>query len=134
VWTLDGGVTAVATTPAAAEQASVFLGYRRRELWEQARFELSGSVTSGSLLQSASVNIGAGTALLGDAADVAVYYRPSATRYRADAAAFLEHSLGTRVWWAVRHDLDLHLSADVVTSPSIDLLFLYSGLAWRPRF
>ncbi|MET0410211.1 MAG: hypothetical protein ABW217_02895, partial [Polyangiaceae bacterium] len=114
LWVLDGGVSAVATTLTAAEQATLFLGYRRRELWDVARVELGASASSGSLLQSAAVNVGIGAALFDDALDLAVYYRPAWLRYRAGGGELLEHGAGTRAWWGVRHDLDLNVSADLV--------------------
>jgi hypothetical protein len=134
LWLLDGGVTAVATTLTAAEQATVFLGYRRRELWDVARIELGASASSGSLLQSVAATVSTGAGLFDDALDLAVYYRPVLLRYRAGGGDLLEHGAGTRAWWGVRPDLDLNLSADLVTSPGAEVLFLYGGLAWRPRF
>lgn len=134
LWVLDSGVTAVATNLTAAEQATLFLGYRRRELWDVARVELGASASSGSLLQSAAVNVGTGAALLDDALDLAIYYRPAVLRYRAGGGDLVEHAAGTRAWWGVRPDLDLNLSADLVTSADAEVLFLYGGLAWRPRF
>ncbi|MET0410300.1 MAG: hypothetical protein ABW217_03340, partial [Polyangiaceae bacterium] len=134
LWVLDGGVTAVATSLTAAEQATLFLGYRRRELWDVARVELGASASSGSLLQSAAVNVGTGAALFDDALDLAVYYRPALLRYRAGGGNLIEHGAGTRAWWGVRDDLDLNLAADLVTSADAEVLFLYGGLAWRPRF
>jgi hypothetical protein len=75
-----------------------------------------------------------GAALLDDSLDLSAYYRPSALRYRAGGSALLEHAAGARAWWALGPTLDVNLSADLVTSAGIDVLLLYSGLAWRPRF
>jgi hypothetical protein len=63
-----------------------------------------------------------------------VYYRPNVTRYRAGSRELLEHGAGTRWWWAATRELDLSLSADVLSSRDVDVLFLQTTLSWRPRF
>lgn len=134
LWTLDGGFTSVATSLAAAEQNTAFLGFRQRGLWRAGRFDAGASVSSGSLLESAALNLGLGVSLLEDAADLSIHYRPNLMRYRADTRELLEHGAGTRLWWAASRELDLSLSADVLTSRDVDVLFLQTALAWRPRF
>jgi hypothetical protein len=134
LWSLDSGATTVATRLAAAEQTTAFLSYRQRGLWGAGRFDAGASISSGSLIESAALNLGVGASLLQDSADLSVYYRPNVLRYRADARELLEHGAGTRLWWAARSDLDLSLSADVLTGPDVDVLFLQTTLAWRPRF
>jgi hypothetical protein len=134
LWTLDAGATTVATRLAAAEQTTAFLSYRQRGLWDAGRFDAGASISSGSLIESAALNLGVGASLFQDSADLSVYYRPSVLRYRADARELLEHGVGTRLWWAARSDLDLSLAADVLSGPDVDVLFLQTTLAWRPRF
>lgn len=134
LWTLDGGVTSVTTSLTEAEQNTAFLGYRQRGLWQAGRFDVGASASSGSLLESAALNVGLGVSLLDDSADLSVHYRPNVLRYRADMVELLEHGVGTRVWWAASSELDLSLSADVLTSRDVDVLFLQTALAWRPRF
>lgn len=133
-WTLDAGTTLLTTELATAEQGTVFLGYRLRELWDVGRLELGASASRGSLIESAALNVGVGAALLQDTADVGVYYRPSLLRYAADSAALLEHGAGARLWWAAASTLDLSLSADLLQSPDAGVLLLQTTLAWRPRF
>lgn len=134
LWTLDGGVTSVTTSLAAAEQNTAFLGFRQRGLWQAGRFDVGASASSGSLLESAALNLGVGVSLLEDSADLSLHYRPNVMRYRADAQEFLEHGVGTRLWWAANGELDLSLSADVLHSRDVEVLFLQTALAWRPRF
>jgi hypothetical protein len=133
-WTIDAGGTAVTTRLAPAEQAAAFLSFRRRDIFGVLRFDAGGSVTSGSLLESAALNVGLGAAFLRDALDASVYYRPSVLRYKADSARLLEHGAGTRLWWAVSNTFDTSLSADVLMGPDVDVLFVQAALAWRPRF
>lgn len=133
-WTLDAGTTLLATRLAAAEQSTLFLGYRVRELWQVGRLELGASASRGTLIESAALNVGVGAALLQDRADVGVYYRPSALRYLADSAELIEHGAGARVWWAAASTLDLSLSADLLQSRDTSVLWLQTTLAWRPRF
>lgn len=133
-WTLDAGATAVTTRMAPAEQATAFLNFRRRDIWGLLRLDAGASVASGSLLESATLNVGLGAGFLRDALDASVYYRPNVLRYKADAAPLLEHGAGTRLWWAVFDDFDTSLSADVLMGPDVDVLFVQAALAWRPRF
>jgi len=134
LWTLDSGATSVTTSLAAAEQTTAFLSYRQLGLWGAGRFDVGASLSSGSLIESAALNLGVGASLFQDSADLFVYYRPNVLRYRADALEFLEHGIGTRLWWAAPSDLDLSVSADVLSGPDIDVLFLQTTVAWRPRF
>ncbi|HKO92582.1 MAG TPA: hypothetical protein VJU61_15610 [Polyangiaceae bacterium] len=133
-WTLDAGTTLLSTRLATAEQGTVFLGYRLRELWDIGRLELGGSASRGSLLESVALNVGLGVALLRDTADVGVYYRPSVLRYVADSAELVEHGAGARLWWAATSTLDLSASADVLHGQDASVLWLQTTLAWRPRF
>jgi hypothetical protein len=86
------------------------------------------------LLESAALNVGLGAAFLQDALDASIYYRPNVLRYKADSQQLLEHGAGARVWWAVVDDFDTSLSADLLTGPDVDVLFVQAALAWRPRF
>jgi len=133
-WTLDAGASAVTTRGASAEQASAFFNVRRREILGVLRAEAGASVSSGSLLESAALQLGLGAALLDDRLDASAYYRPSVLRYRAGAGQLLEHGVGARVWWAAFGDFDTSVSADLLTGPDVDVLFLQAALAWRPRF
>jgi hypothetical protein len=134
LWALDGGASSVATRRVTAEQNTAFLSYRHRGLFGVGRFDAGASVSSGSVIESAAVNVGLGASLREDTADVAVYYRPNVMRYRAGSRELLEHGAGTRWWWAATRELDLSLSADVLSSRDVDVLFLQTTLSWRPRF
>jgi len=133
-WTIDGGGSAVTTSVAAAEQASAFVNLRRRDLFGLLRFDAGASVSSGSLLESAALNVSVGAAFWQDRLDASVYYRPNVLRYRANSEQLLEHGTGARLWWAVFDDFDSSLSADLLTGPDVDVLFVQAALAWRPRF
>jgi hypothetical protein len=134
LWSLDGGMSFATTEGTAAEQASAFVAARRRELFGPVRVEGGASATRGTLLESVALNVGAGTPLLDEAADVALYYRPSWLRYRADRERLVEHGVGTRLWWAPRYDLDLSGSAEIITGGDVDVLLFSVGAAYRPRF
>ncbi len=133
-WTVDAGGTAVTTRVGTAEQAAAFLSFRRRDIFGLLRFDAGGSISSGSLLESAALNVGLGAAFLQDALDASVYYRPNLLRYKADSQQLFEHGAGARVWWALIDDFDTSLSADLLTGPDVDVLFVQAALAWRPRF
>lgn len=133
-WTVDLGATAVTTRLASAEQAAAFVNLRRRDLFGVLRFDAGGSVSSGSLLESAALNVGIGAAFLRDTVDAWLYYRPSVLRYRADAQQLFEHGTGARLWWALFDDFDTSVSADLLAGPDVDVLFIQAALAWRPRF
>jgi hypothetical protein len=133
-WTIDGGGSAVTTAVAAAEQASAFINLRHRNLFDVLRFDAGASVSSGSLLESAALSFGLGAAFWQDRLDASVYYRPSVLRYRANSEQLLEHGTGARLWWALFDDFDTSVSADLLTGPDVDVLFLQGALAWRPRF
>jgi len=134
-WTLDTGANVVGTRHAAAEQASVFLNLRRRDLLGGLlRFDAGASATSGSILETLALNVGVGAGFFEDALDASVYYRPSVLRYQASAEALFEHGTGGRLWWAVFDDFDVSLSSDWITGVDVDVLFVQGALAWRPRF
>jgi hypothetical protein len=133
-WTVDAGASAVATKLAAAEQAYAFLNFRRRDLLGLLRFDAGGSVSSGSLIESASLNVGLGAAFFQDTVDASLYYRPSVLYYKAGSERLLEHGAGARLWWAMTATLDTSLSADVLTGPDVDVAFVQAALAYRPRF
>jgi hypothetical protein len=133
-WTLDAGATAVTTRMAPAEQATAFVHFQRRDLFGALRFDAGSSVSSGSLLESAALDVGLGVAVLRDALDASVYYRPNVLRYKADSQPLLEHGTGARLWWAVFDGFDTSLSADLLTGPDVGVLFIQAAMAWRPRF
>jgi hypothetical protein len=133
-WTIDGGGSAVTTSVASAEQASAFVNLRRRDLFGLLRFDAGGSVSSGSLLESAALSFGLGAAFWQDTLDASVYYRPSVLRYKANSEQLIEHGTGARLWWAVFDDFDTSLSADLISGADVDVLFVQGALAWRPRF
>lgn len=133
-WTVDGGGSAVTTAVAAAEQAAAFVNLRRRDLFDVLRFDAGASVSSGSLLESAALSFGLGAAFWQDRLDASVYYRPSVLRYRANSEQLFEHGTGARVWWALFDDFDTSVSADLLSGPDVDVLFVQGALAWRPRF
>jgi hypothetical protein len=133
-WTLDAGATAVTTRLAPAEQASAFVHVQRRDLFGVVRLDAGSSVSSGSLLESAALELGLGASLWRDAVDASVYYRPSLLRYKANSAPLLEHGTGARVGWALWGGFDTSVSADLLTGPDADVLFVQAALAWRPRF
>jgi hypothetical protein len=134
LWSLDGGVSFATTEGVEADQTSAFVSARRRELFGPVRVEGGASATRGSLIESVALNVGAGTPLLDEAADMALFYRPSLLRYRADRERLVEHGVGTRFWWAPRLDLDLSGSAEIITGGDVDVLLLQVGAAYRPRF
>jgi hypothetical protein len=133
-WTLDAGATAVTTRMAPAEQASAFLHVQRRDLFGVLRFDAGSSVSSGSLLESVALELGLGASLGRDALDASIYYRPSVLRYKADSGRLFEHGAGARLWWALLDGFDTSVSADLLTGPDVDVLFVQAALAWRPRF
>ncbi|HTV21148.1 MAG TPA: hypothetical protein VMG12_20825, partial [Polyangiaceae bacterium] len=133
-WTLDAGASAVTTRMAPAEQATAFVHFQRRNLFGALRFDAGSSVSSGSLLESAALEVGLGASLLRDALDASVYYRPNVLRYRANSEQLLEHGTGARLWWALFDGFDTSLSGDLLTGPDVDVLFVQAALAWRPRF
>jgi hypothetical protein len=133
-WTLDAGTTAVTTRMAASEQATAFVHFQRRDLFGALRFDAGSSVASGSLLESAALELGLAAALWRDALDVSVYYRPSLLRYKANSEPLLEHGTGARLWWALFDGFDTSVSADLLTGPVADVLFVQTALAGRPRF
>ncbi len=134
LWTLDAGTTFTTTRRALAEQTTAFLNFRRRELVGKLYLDAGASASRGSLVESAALSLASGTPLLDDMADVSIYYRPSASRYRADSDAFIEHGIGTRLWWAPSAVLDLSGSAELLTGRDIDVLMFHVGAAYRPRF
>jgi hypothetical protein len=133
-WTLDAGATAVTTRMAAAEQASASLHLQLRDVFGVLRFDAAGSVSSGSLLESAALELGLGASLWRDALDASIYYRPGVLRYKANSEPLLEHGTGARLWWALFDGFDASLSADLLTGRDVDVLFAQAALAWRPRF
>jgi hypothetical protein len=133
-WTLAAGAHFSMTRPSAAEQSTAFASFRQREILNLLRFDAGLSVSRGSLLESAALDLGLGAATGDDVADVSLYYRPSLVRYRAGLDEFVEHGLGTRLWWALSDVLDLNGSLDLLTGRDADVFILQFGAAWRPRF
>lgn len=134
-WTIDTGANVVGTRHASAEQASVFLNLRRRDLLDGLlRFDAGASASSGSLLETLALNVGVGAGFFEDALDASIYYRPSVLRYQASAEALFEHGTGARLWWSLFDDFDVSLSSDLISGADVDVLFVQGALAWRPRF
>jgi hypothetical protein len=133
-WSVDAGASASATRLAAAEQAYAFLNLRRRDLFDLLRLDAGASVSSGSLLESAALNVGLGAAFFEDSVDASLYYRPSVFHYKAGSDRLLEHGAGARLWWAVSDAFDTSVAADVATGPDVDVLFVQAAVAYRPRF
>lgn len=134
LWNLSAGVSGTTTTRATAEQIAGHISARHRQIWGPLRADAGLSGWTGSLLESAGLQLGAGGPLLTPDADLSVYYRPRLTRYRADGGTFLEQSVGVRLWWAPAQDVDLSLSADGLFGRDVDVAYLHASLAWRPRF
>lgn len=134
LWSLDAGGTYATSSVSEAEQATLFAAFQRRELAGPLRLDTSATLSRGSILESAALNLGAGAPFWNDGADLSLYYRPSITRYNADQAEFWEHGVGARIWWAPSHELDLSGSADVLVGRDADVLLLHVGASYRPRF
>jgi len=133
-WTLAAGAQFLTTRPAKAEQSTAFVSFRQREILSVLRFDAGVSVARGSLLESAALDLGLGAATRNDSADISLYYRPSLMRYRAGLNEFVEHGVGTRLWWALSDVLDLNGSVDLLAGRDVDVFTLQLGAAWRPRF
>ena len=133
-WTLDGGASYTTTEGAEADQTTAFLNFRRREIVELLRLDTGVSASRSSLSESAALNVGMGMSSSDDAADVSLYYRPSLARYRIGSQQFVEHGIGSRLWWAPSEVLDLSGSLELVTGRDVDVLVLMLGAAWHPRF
>ena len=134
-WAMDVGASAVGTRRASAEQASVYLNLRRRDLFGGVlHVDAGASAASGSLVESAALNVGVGAGFLEDTLDASVYYRPNVLRYKANAEPLVEHGAGARLWWALFDGLDASVSSDIITGADVDVLFVQGALAWRPRF
>jgi len=133
-WTLDAGATFTTTRPAVAEQSTGFLHFQRRDLFGALRLDAGASASRGSIIESVALDVGAGLSLGQDSTDVSLYYRPSLARYGADADAFIEHAVGSRLWWALSSVFDLTGSCELVTGRDVDVLLLQLGAAWTPRF
>jgi hypothetical protein len=134
LWTADAGTTFATTRRANADQTTGFVNLRRREIVGKLRVDAGGSLSRGSLYDSAALNIAPGTPLWNESADVSFYYRPSWMRYRAELEGFVEHGFGTRLWWALSPVLDLSGSADVIVGRDVDVLVFQLSAAYRPRF
>jgi len=135
LWALEAGVNFATTRPEApAQNGTAFVSFRQREILELLRFDIGASASSGSLLESAALDVGLGVTSADDAADASLYYRPSVMRYRAGSEEFIEHGVGSRLWWAPSEVIDLTGSVDLLTGRDVDVLILQLGAAWRPRF
>lgn len=134
LWTADAGATLATTRRAKADQATGFINFRRRDLIGKLRLDAGGTLSRGSLYQSAAVNIAPGMPLGDESADISLYYRPSWMRYRAELDGFVEHGFGTRLWWALSPVLDVSGSADALVGRDVDVLMFQLSVAYRPRF
>jgi hypothetical protein len=133
-WTLDAGASVATSRPAQVNQTTAFVNFRRREIAELLRLDMGVSASRSSLIESAALNLALGTSTSGDAADVSLYYRPNFARYRTGSQQFVEHGVGSRMWWAPSEVLDLSGSVDLITGPDVAVLVLQLGAAWHPRF
>jgi hypothetical protein len=136
-WVVSAGAQAATTERAEAENYGGFVAVRA--LPDLTRvpgtwLEAGASAQQGTFIDRTALDVSLGTRLASDALDAAVYYQPARARYRAGAEAFVEHGLGTRLWWSTGGTVDVQGSADWRTSADASVLFLYAGLAWRPRF
>jgi hypothetical protein len=134
LWTADAGTTLASTRRAKADQATGFLNLRRRDLIGKLRLDAGGTLSSGSLYESAAFNVSPGTPLGEESADISFYYRPSWMRYRAELSGFIEHGFGMRFWWAPSSALDLSGSVDALVGRDVDVLIFQLSAAYRPRF
>lgn len=133
-WTIDAGASAVTTRLTSAERATAFVTLRCRDLFGFLRLDAGGTLSSGSLLESAALNLGLGAALLEETLDASVYYRPNVLHYTATSQQLVEHGAGARLWWPLFDDFDTSLSADLLKGRDVDVLFVQTALAWRPTF
>lgn len=133
-WTLDAGASHTTSRPAQINQTSAFLNFRRREIAELLRLDMGVSASRSALSESAALNLGMGASTSEGATDASLYYRPSLARYRTGSQQFVEHGVGSRLWWAPSEVLDLSGSVDLITGPDVDVLVLHLGAAWHPRF
>jgi hypothetical protein len=135
LWALEAGVNFATTRPEApAQNGTAFVSFRQREILELLRFDVGASASRGSLLESTALDVGLGMTSANDAADASLYYRPSLMRYRAGSEEFVEHGVGSRLWWAPSEVIDLTGSVDLLTGRDVDVLILQLGAAWHPRF
>jgi hypothetical protein len=138
-WLLDGGVRAgklsvdlggqsVFTRGTDASSFGGFAHLRWLDVVGHLHWDGNVSVTSGSVLRSASLLLSPGLSFGGGRGDVSLRYRPAVVRYRATLESEVEHSMGASVWLAPTDTLDLDLEADWLRAREIQVVVV-QGIA-----
>ena len=99
-----------------------------------ARVSLSGSVTSGSLMDAYSARVGVGAALLERMLDLELSYRPTLRFYTADIQSAVDHRVGVRAYASWDPAWQIVVGADTLFGRDVQALLVQSHIVWRPRF
>jgi hypothetical protein len=126
------GVTASRTAHVTSEQLAGFANVSFLRVLSQLHIDAGALAQTGSLMQSAAVNVGVGSLFAQDKLELSVRYRPALTRYTADEAAFVEQSLGGSLLLSLGANFQLSLTADAITGRDLHMLLLQSLIQWRP--
>lgn len=88
--------------------------------------------SEGSFVHTLGASLGLGALLASGLLDVSVHYRPAVSRYEADTANYLEHTLGARVWLTPEPELELSLDADAISGRDVKVLLVQGVMTVRP--
>jgi hypothetical protein len=98
------------------------------------RFDASASYSHATYLDMLSETAGPGLTLLGDALDLAVYYRGSTLRYRSIHSTLVQHGAGGSVTLFPSAAVLFALQGEAMTGPDVKALMLFGTATWRPSF
>ncbi len=86
----------------------------------------------GSFVHTLGASVGLGALLAAGLLDVSLHYRPAISRYEADTANYLEHTVGARIWLTPEPELELGVDADAIAGRDVKVLLVQAMMMLRP--
>ncbi len=126
------GAEASAMTNTDVENSGVFAVARWLDIYESLRLDLGASQSSGSLIRATTFTLAPGYTFETTNLDITLRYQPAFMRYTTDSAPFVQHALGTTLWFSPLRSFDLTLSAELNRGRDFNATIVQSVAVWRP--
>lgn len=132
---VTGGATIVHTgTHGEFDQLGAFAAFRATRILGYGHLDISAMASSGFFLETLALRTSVGVAVIPEAVDITLRYRPAVSQYYADIDPFVEHLFGGRVLVRPIPEIDIVLDADGLVGRQVDAFLVQLATAWHGAF
>ncbi len=126
-----GGTVIHTGTHGTFDQVGAFAAFRATRILGYGHLDVSFTASSGYFLETLALRTSLGVAVIPEALDVSLRYRPALSQYVADIDPFVEHLFGGRVLIRPIPEVDILLDADGLVGRQVDAFLAQLAVAWH---